>query len=85
MLSVVTGVSWALLFGNPVGNVIPSLSIIVLLFLLFTNIRTTIYISLYSFTLMFLFFYKLNSKNMLNSVYAVDSVLGFLFFRFLPF
>ncbi|WP_078125044.1 sensor histidine kinase [Leptospira alexanderi] len=85
LFSVVIGVSWALIFGNPAGNVIPSLSVLVILFLLFTNIRTTMYVSVYSFILMFLFFYKLNSKNMLNSVFAMDSILGFFIFSTLAF
>ncbi|WP_061206161.1 sensor histidine kinase [Leptospira santarosai] len=85
LFSVLAGVTWALLFGNPVGNVIPSLCILVILFLLFTNIRTTIYVSLYSFILMFLFFYKLDLMNRLNSVFAVDSVLGFFIFSILAF
>ncbi|WP_039947287.1 histidine kinase dimerization/phosphoacceptor domain -containing protein [Leptospira alstonii] len=85
LLSVAIGVAWALLFGNPVGNVLPSLSILVILFLLFTNIRTTMYISLYSFIIMFLFFYKLDALNLLNSVFVVDSVLGFFLFTILAF
>ncbi|EKP15375.1 sensor histidine kinase [Leptospira borgpetersenii] len=85
LLSVALGLAWALLFGNPVGNVLPSLSILVLLFLLFTDIRTTIYVSLYSFILMFLFLYKLNLRNALNGVFVVDSVLGFFLFTILAF
>ncbi|MCG6168431.1 sensor histidine kinase [Leptospira sanjuanensis] len=85
LFSVSIGVGGALLFANPVGNIIPSLSILVLLFLLFTNIRTTLFVSLYSFIIMLLFFYKLSQRNMFNSVFFVDSVIGFTIFIILAF
>ncbi|EMG08341.1 hypothetical protein LEP1GSC151_0399 [Leptospira interrogans serovar Grippotyphosa str. LT2186] len=56
LFSVATGLTWVLLFGNPIGNALWSLSILVILFLLFTDIRTTLYISLFSFILILLFF-----------------------------
>ncbi|EMK03956.1 histidine kinase [Leptospira kirschneri str. MMD1493] len=85
LFSVATGLAWALLFGNPVGNALSSLSILVILFLLFTDIRTTLYISLFSFILILLFFYRLNSMDKLNSVFAVDSIIGFILFTLLSF
>ncbi|UOG43235.1 sensor histidine kinase [Leptospira noguchii] len=85
LFSVATGLAWVLLFGNPIGNALWSLSILVILFLLFTDIRTTLYISLFSFILILLFFYRLNSMNKLNSVFAVDSIIGFILFTLLAF
>ncbi|EMO91485.1 histidine kinase [Leptospira noguchii str. 2001034031] len=85
LFSVATGLAWVLLFGNPIGNALWSLSILVILFLLFTDIRTTLYISLFSFILILLFFYRLNSMNRLNSVFAVDSIIGFILFTLLAF
>ncbi|WP_061246876.1 sensor histidine kinase [Leptospira noguchii] len=85
LFSVATGLAWVLLFGNPIGNALWSLSILVILFLLFTDIRTTLYISLFSFILILLFFYRLNSMNKLNSIFAVDSIIGFILFTLLAF
>ncbi|WP_000230924.1 sensor histidine kinase [Leptospira interrogans] len=85
LFSVATGLTWVLLFGNPIGNALWSLSILVILFLLFTDIRTTLYISLFSFILILLFFYRLNLMNKLNSVFVLDSIIGFILFTLLAF
>ncbi|MCH1903353.1 sensor histidine kinase [Leptospira interrogans] len=85
LFSVATGLTWVLLFGNPIGNALWSLSILVILFLLFTDIRTTLYISLFSFILILLFFYRLNLMDKLNSVFVLDSIIGFILFTLLAF
>ncbi|EMY79775.1 hypothetical protein LEP1GSC060_0194 [Leptospira weilii serovar Ranarum str. ICFT] len=52
--------------------------------MLFTSIRTTIYVSLYSFILMFYFLHTLSQKGTLKISFAVDSDWVF-FLRVSPF
>ncbi|UZN08352.1 sensor histidine kinase [Leptospira santarosai] len=81
LISILIGITWALLFGNIFGNILFNLPNLVVLFLLFTNIRTTILISAYTFVLLFLYFYRLYLDNSFNIIFAMDSVLAFFFFN----
>ncbi|MCH5434459.1 sensor histidine kinase, partial [Leptospira interrogans serovar Canicola] len=80
LFTVVVGITLGLFFGDPDGNALYSFPILVIIFLLFTSIRTTIYISIYSFILIFYFLYVLSQRGTLKTNFAVDSILGFFFF-----
>ncbi len=80
LASVLLGISLGIFFGDLEGNHVLSLPILVIVFLLFTNIRTTIFVSLYSFFLMYIFLYRMYGSGGLKTSFVVDSVLGFLFF-----
>ncbi|UOG32241.1 sensor histidine kinase [Leptospira noguchii] len=80
LFTVVVGITLGLFFGDPEGNALYSFPILVIIFLLFTTIRITIYISIYSFLLIFYFLNILSQRGMLKTSFAVDSVLGFFFF-----
>lgn len=80
LASVLLGITLGIFFGDLEGNHVLSLPILVIIFLLFTNIRTTIFVSLYSFFLMYIFLYRMYGNGGLKTSFAVDSVLGFLFF-----
>ncbi|EMF81122.1 histidine kinase [Leptospira weilii serovar Topaz str. LT2116] len=73
-------VSGGLILGNPHGNMLLAFPLGVILFLLFTNIRVTIYVSIYFFILM-LFYFVLQYKNgTLVLSYAIDSILIYTLF-----
>uniref|UniRef100_UPI000774ACD8 sensor histidine kinase n=1 Tax=Leptospira alstonii TaxID=28452 RepID=UPI000774ACD8 len=78
--TVLVGVTLGMFFGDPEGNVLSSFPILVIIFLLFTSIRTTIFISIYSYALIFYFLHMLSQRGVLKVSFAVDSVLGFFFF-----
>ncbi|GIM19827.1 histidine kinase [Leptospira borgpetersenii] len=80
LASVLLGISLGIFFGDLEGNHVLSLPILVIVFLLFTNIQTTIFVSLYSFFLMYIFLYRMHGGGGLKTSFVVDSVLGFLFF-----
>ncbi|EKP04588.1 histidine kinase [Leptospira kirschneri str. 2008720114] len=80
LFTVVVGITLGLFFGDPEGNALYSFPILVIIFLLFTTIRTTIYISIYSFLLIFYFLNILSQRGGLKISFVVDSVLGFFFF-----
>ncbi|TGK23286.1 sensor histidine kinase [Leptospira kmetyi] len=69
-----------LFFGNPNGNMLLAFPLIVILFLLFTNIRITIYISLFFLGVMFGYFALQNENGTLVVSYAIDSVLIYTLF-----
>ncbi|EKO34615.1 histidine kinase dimerization/phosphoacceptor domain -containing protein, partial [Leptospira santarosai] len=85
LTTILVGITLGMLFGDSEGNVLYSFPTMVIIFLLFTNIRTTIFISLYSFVLIFWFLYLLSQKGVLKTVFAVDSVLGFFIFTVIAF
>ncbi|OCC28818.1 Histidine kinase [Leptospira interrogans serovar Canicola] len=86
LFTVVVGITLGLFFGDPDGNALYSFPILVIIFLLFTSIRTTIYISIYSFILIFYFllcsFSKGNVKNKFCSRFYFRF---FLFYKYRAF
>lgn len=80
LASAIWNILGGLFFGNPNGNMLLAFPLIVILFLLFTNIRITIYVSLFFLSVM-LGYFALQSRNgTLILSYAIDSILIYTLF-----
>ncbi|TGM97879.1 sensor histidine kinase [Leptospira yasudae] len=69
-----------LLLGNPNGNMMLAFPLIVILFLLFTNIRITIFASVYFFIIMLFYFGIQYKNNTLVPSHAIDTILIYTLF-----
>lgn len=80
LASVLLGISLGIFFGDLEGNHVLSLPILVIVFLLFTNIRTTIFVSLYSFFLMYIFLYRMHGGRGTEDEFCRGFRIGFFVF-----
>ncbi|TGM03500.1 sensor histidine kinase [Leptospira barantonii] len=80
LASGILNILGGLFFGNPNGNMLIAFPLIVILFLFFTNIRITIYVSFFFLSVMVGYFALQDRNGTLIMSYAIDSVLIFTLF-----